>query len=89
MLETDKGTPTQIFNYFIDSANCPVGIVTSDVTTGNLATVQIMGEYTMQNNTLIVGNDYFNNYGAIDTYPIVKKKIGKASDTDKIVINIQ
>jgi len=88
LLSHTLGNASQIFNYFIDSANSPLGILTADVTAGNPASVQIFGQYTMQNNVLITGNDYYNNYGSIITEPLVKKKIGKAISTTDIIIDI-
>jgi len=87
-LTTGGGSATQIFTYFVDSANSPLGIVVDDVTSGNPATICISGKYTMKNNTLIKGNDYFNDFGDITTNPIVKPKVGKAISTTDIILNL-
>jgi len=87
-LTTGGGTSTQIFTYFVDSANSPLGIVVDNVTSGNPANICISGKYTMKNNTLVKGNDYFNDFGDITTNPIVKPKIGKAISTTDIILNL-
>jgi len=83
-----SGSATQIFNYFIDSANSVLGVVTADVTVGNTANIQTSGQYTVQNNVLVQGNDYYNNYGTLTTIPLVKQKIGKAISSTNINIAI-
>jgi len=87
-LTTGGGSATQIFTYFVDSANSPLGVVVDDVTSGNPANICISGKYTMKNNTLVKGNDYFNDFGDITTNPIVKPKVGKSISTTDIILNL-
>ena len=88
-LNTQGGNFTQLFTYFIDSANSPLGISTIDVAINDTAYVIISGKYSMQNNVLIKGNEYFNNFGDLTKNPIVKYKIGKAISSTDIIVNFK